>query len=372
MRARTGILFLFFLLGVSCSKDRDSETEEAIKKENITFQAVGVDGQAIYQYNYDGPSDTGETINLSTELGLGAQYLTLRQLGKTLSFYSFSQGKFSLVQKDFTSGAVAQYIDFYTNTSARSVVWGINNEESVFFGYYSPQGSTNLAIQNIALDDFQGGDLPLEFNIEQLYQPLYYDGKLFITYRNSSLDYKISVYDTDTYALIQTINYGSISPSILIDDNGNLAVFKFTDGSTVGFERRDLTTLTVFEELEFNLNQRFPAGPLNAQIKEGTLYYEYEYSQPSNLSSGPALLDIASGENRILDLARIINEIELAEQLNINIVWQQFYAKEEVFLVSYSIANEDAILQGGVLVLSTEGMLLQQIELPFVPTYFVN
>jgi len=342
------------------------------KKENITFQAVGVDGQAIYQYNYDGTSNAGETINLSTELGLGSQHLTLRQLGKTRSFYSFSQGKFSLVQKDFTSGAVAQYIDFYTNTSARSVVWGINNEESVFFGYYTPQGSTNLAIQNIGLNDFQGSDLSLEFNIEQLYQPLYHDGKLFITYQNSASNYKISVYDTDTYALLQTIDYGSSSPSILIDDNGDLDVFKFTDGSTVGFERRDIGNLTVFEELDFELNQRFPAGPFNGHLKDGTLYYEYEYSQPFDLETVPAVLDLETGENRILDLLGTINQIEAAEGINIYVVWQQYGATEDVFLVSYGIFKDSPILEGGVMVLSPEGSLLNNIHLPFVSTYFVK
>ena len=166
------IIFLSFFVCVSCTKEMDNEADTAYENKEISFQAIGVDGERIYQYNYDGYQGIEETINLSSELGLGSEYLTLRQLNKTLSFFNFNQGSFSLVQKDLSSNRVESYIDFYTNSSERSIVWGINNDDSVFFGHYSPEGSTNLAIHNVSLDDFQGSDLSLEFNIEQLYQPL--------------------------------------------------------------------------------------------------------------------------------------------------------------------------------------------------------
>ena len=372
MRTSIGLLFLFFFLGVSCSKNDDAVTEEAVKIEDISFQAIGLDTQAIYQYSYDGAQDTEETVNLSTELGLGSEYLTLRQLGKTLSFYTFSQGKFSLLQKNVSTGAVQTYIDFYTNSSARSIVWGVNNEESVFFGYFNPQGSTNLAIQNVALDNFQGSDLSLEFNIEQLYQPLYHNGKLFITYKNSASEYKISIYDTDSYALIQTIGYGAVSPSILIDDNGNLAVFKFGDGSNISLEIRDIDNFMVLEQFEFELNHRFGTGPINAIVKDKMLFYEYEYLQPFDIDTGPAVLDFDTGENRILDLVGTINEIEALEDISTYVVWQQYDSVEDVFLVSYGTFSDSPILEGGVIVLSPKGALLKNIDLPFVPTYFVK
>lgn len=372
MRASTVLLFLILLVGVACSKDDSVFGEEDAKNEPISILAVGGDGQAIYQYSNDGNQDVGETISLSEELGLGSQYLTLRQVGSTLSFYTFDQGNFSLLQKDFSTGAVQTYIDFYTNTSARSIVWGINNEDSVFFGYYNPQGTTNLAIQNIALDNFQGSDLSLEFNINQLYQPLYHDGKLYVTYKNSALEYKISVYDTATFALIQTLEFGMDSPSLLIDGKGDLAIFKFGSTSTVSLEFRDVDTLLILEELDFELNQRFLPGPMNAELRDGKLYYGYEYSQPFDLQVGPAVLDVITGENKLLDLLGVINQIEATQEIATYVVWQQYDAVQDVFFVSYGIYNDSNTLSGGLLVLSSNGALLNNIVLPFVPTYFVK
>lgn len=372
MRVITGILCLFVFVGISCTREDDTITEEVISEADINFEAVGVDGNAIYQYRYNENTDAEEIINLSNELGLGSEYLTLRQLGKILSFYTFNQGKFSLAQKDLTTGNSQTYLDFYTNSSERSIVWGINNEKSVFFGYYSPLGSTNLAVQNISLSGFQGSDLFLEVKIEQLYQPLYHDQKLFVTYRNSASAYKIAIYDTNSYTLIQTLDYGPISPSILIDDNGNLAVFKFSNESKIDLEIRTLGDLSIMEEVTFELKQRFPTGPINAVLSNRKLHYEYEYSQPFDISKGPAILDIDSGENKVLDLLYNINEIEAATGNSIYIVWQQYDVTEKLFLVSYGTFNDSNILEGGVMILSNQGILLKNIVLPFIPSYFVK
>lgn len=372
MRAVFVMIFISFFVCVSCTKETDSEADTAYENKEISFQAIGVDGERIYQYNYDGNQGTEETINLSIELGLGSEYLTLRQLNKTLSFFNFNQGTFSLVQKDLLSNTVQSYIDFYTNSSERSIVWGINNDDSVFFGHYNPEGSTNLAIQNISLNDFQGSDLSLEFNIEQLYQPLYHDGNLFITYKNNKSEYKISVYDTETFTLIQTISYGSVSPSILIDDNGDLAVFKFDNSSNVNLEIRDLENLSIIEELDFELNQRFSTGPLNAELKDKKLFYEYEYSQPFSLSTGPAVLDLITGENKIFDLLGIIGEIEVSDEISLYIVWQQYNAEQDSFLISYGTYNDANLLEGGILIISHSGVLVKNISLPFIPSYFVK
>lgn len=372
MRIYTGILLLFIFFLSACSNDDMDMEETETSDKPISINAIGADGSAIYLYSNDGTQEEGTTTNLSSELGLGSDYLTLRQVGKTVSFYTFSQGKFSLFQKDVATGGVQTYVDFYTNTAARSIVWGTNDQETVFFGYYNPEGTTNLAIQNVGLDNLQGSDLSLEFNIDRLYQPLYHDGKLYITYRNSALEYKISVYDTLTFSLVQTLEYGTDAPSILIDGNGNLAVFKFKNTAAVSLEIRDVDTLAILETMDFELNQRFQPGPLNAELKDGKLYYGYEYSQPFNLQIGPAVLDIATGENQILDLLGVLNQIESSEEITTYVVWQQYDASQDVFLVSYGSYNESPILTGGMLVLSPDGRLINTIELPFVPTYFVK
>lgn len=372
MRICTGMLGLFSLLILGCSNGDDAAGDGKNPSNPIGITAIGADGAALYQYTHDGTQEIGEITNLSNELGLGADYLTLRQVGNTLSFYTFNEGNFSLFQKDVATGEVQTYIDFYTNTAARSIVWGTNDGDTVFFGYYNPEGTTNLAIQNLALENFQGSDLSLEFNIDRLYQPLYHEGRLYITYRSGNLDYKISVYDTVTFALVQTLAYGTYAPSILIDGNGNLAVFKFDETAAVRLEIRDVDALAIIGESNFEWTQRFPPGPMNAEVKDGKVYYGYEYPQPFDLQIGPAVLDLATGENLLLDLKGAIDTIEAAGEISTYVVWQQFDAKQEVFLISYGVFNDGPLLTGGLLVLSPKGLLLDTMELPFVPTYFVK
>lgn len=372
MRISTGMFILFLMLTVGCSNDDTASDDDDNRAEPIGLTAIGADGNALYQFTKGDTQDVGEIRNLSNELGLGPDYLTLRQVGNTLSFYTFNQGSFSLFQKNVATGGVQTYIDFYANTSARSIVWGTNDEDTVFFGYYNPEGTTNLAIQNVGLDDFQGSDLSLEFNIDRLYQPLYHEGRLYITYRSGNLDYKISVYDTVTFALVQTLEYGTDAPSILIDGSGNLAVFKFDETAAVRLEKRDVATLTVLEESNFEWTQRFPPGPMNAELRDGKVYYGYEYSQPFDLQVGPAVLDIATGDNLLLDLKGMMDGIEAAQDISTYVVWQQYDPEQEVFLISYGVFNDGPVLFGGMLALAPDGRLIDTLELPFVPTYFVK
>ena len=277
-----------------------------------------------------------------------------------------------MFQKNILTGAFQSYPGFYTNTTERSIVWGTNSEEAVFFGSFNPQGTTNLAVRKLSLDNLEGADLSLEFNIDRLYQPLYENGKLFITYRTSTLRYKIAVYDTDSGLLLQTLEYGTASPSILIDNDGNLVIFRFSEENRIILEKRDFSTLVMFEESPLAFNQRFPPGPIDGVLVDGKLYYEFQYQQPFALISGPAVFDIASGENNIVDLASIVNRLETNEEISTYQIASEYDESEGVFLVSYGKFNTTQKLEGGVMVITEKGELITNVEVPFIPAYFVK
>ncbi len=366
----TSVLLSAFLY-TSCSKGDGNGTQE-IASTPPSFEVVGVDLESTYQYNYEGATEIGTEFNLTDEIGVPSEFLTIRQVGSTITFYSFASGDFSLFQKDVLTGATNSYPAFYTNTTQRSIVWGTNNEEAVFFGFYNPQGTTNLAIRKLTLENLEGDDLPLEFNIDKLYQPLYDNGRIFITYRSSDLQYRVSVYDTDNGSLIQTLDYGTESPSLLIDDNGNLAVFRFSEELVTTLERRDIDNLSVIEELPLVFGQKLPSGPINGSLVGTEFYYEFQYQQPFSLISGPAIFNIDTGENSILDVAGIKNRLENEEGISTYIIAAQYDEEEGVFLVSYGKSNTTQTLAGGVLAISKNGELLTNAEVPFIPVYFIK
>ena len=366
----TYLVFLSFYFFFSCSKEEELVTPEI--QEGISFELVGVNTDAVFQYSYDGSLNSGVETNLTNEVGVGTNYLTLRQNGPTLSFYSFNSGQFSLYQKNIKTGEVKNFEDFYTNTSERSIVWGTNNDTSVFFGFYKPQGTSNLAIRNIDLGTLEGTDLSLEFNINTLYPPLYHNGKLFITYKTNTLDYSIAVYDTDNSTLEQTISYGTDAPSILINDDGDLAVFKFSTDFSTSIDILDFDTLEKVQEFSPTLMQQFNPGPINAKLIDDKFYYEFEYSQPFSIERGPAVYDLTTGTNTIIDLLGLMNEVEMANDASIYIFSQQYNAKEKVFLVSYVEFTNDNRLRGGAMVISNEGKLVDAVPLNFLPVYFIE
>jgi len=365
------LLFIFFsCFFLSCSKEDDTITTSV--QEDVSFQLVGVNADAVFQYNYNGAQASGIETNLTDEVGVRPNYLTLRQSGSTLSFYSFSAGKFSLFQKNVATGEVQNYEDFYTDSTDRSIVWGTNNDTSVFFGFFNPQGTTNLAIRAIALNTLKGTDLSLEFNIDKLYPPLYNNGKLFITYRTKTLAYKIAVYNTETNMLEQTLEFGNAIPSILINDMGDLAVLKFFEDSETRLTILDFDTLQKVQEFSFSLGQQFNPGPINAKLIGAKLYYEFEYSQPFSIDRGPAIYDLTKNTNTIIDLPNVITQVEQENGNSIYIAGEQYDADKGVFLVSYGTLNNDNQIRGGAMVISDSGELLNNVSLNFLPVYFIE
>jgi hypothetical protein len=364
------VMVLWVSLLCSCSKD---EAEMVVEADLVpSFVLVGLDTESVYQYNYDGLEDSGETFNLSQELGMGPNYLTLRQEGEQLSFYTFSDGAFSLYQKNVLTGAINSYVDFYENTDARSIVWGTNDMASVYFGYYSPRGSRNLALYTLDLAAMQGEDTSLEFNIQELYQPLYEDGRLYITYQNGSGTFKLIIYDTVVGRVLQNLDYGSARPSIFITDNGNLAIIKLRPNGVMELEVRAAETLAVVADQVLNLNQVFLPGPLNAQLVENKLYYEFEFAQPFRLTKGPAIYDLSNDENTVLDIEFILNQVTSETGGSYDVISSVYNSDSDAFLLAYrALDNQDA-LEGGVLAIASTGQLLKRVPLPFFPTYFLE
>ncbi|MEX0288584.1 MAG: hypothetical protein AB3N14_05695, partial [Flavobacteriaceae bacterium] len=99
--------------------------------------------------------------------------------------------------------------------------------------------------------------------------------------------------------------------------------------------------------------------------------YINTYIQPAPIVAGPAIYDFMKSENSIIDMIAIANNVE--QELGTPIVLSAIdYKKEgDVFLVGYG-KPVGSSLEGGVLVISSVGVLIDHIILPFAPTYIVQ
>lgn len=359
----------FIFLMSSCSKD--NVVEQSIE-EAIDLTLIGEDLDKVYQYDYNSETDEGFQTDLSNELGITNYYLTLRQLGTKLYFFSLSNGAISLVEKDLITSDVTTYPEFYTITPERSLVWGLSNENSVYFGIYKPFGSTNLALHSVNLQNLQGFDFALEFGIDQLFQPLYNEGKLVISYRTGNGEYKIVLFDTENDIVANIFDLGSSKPSILITEEGELAIFTQNDGNNTLMELFDMRNLISLSKKELEFDQAFPTGPINGKLIGNKLYYQYSYQQPFSLAEGPAIFDVSNGSNTILDLVGIREDLKSEKGIDIEPILGQYLPSKNVFAISYILPNGEISEPGGFLLISPDGKLRSQKNLSFVPTYFVE
>ena len=357
------------LLLISCAKE--SSEEQSVDR-SIDLTIIGEDLERVYQYDYNSETDEGFQTDLSNEIGITNYYLTLRQLEKKLFFFTLSNGAISLYEKDLITSGVTSYSEFFTITTERSLVWGLSNENSVYFGLYKPFGSTNLALHSFNLQTLKGFDIALEFGIDQLFQPLYSDGKLVITYRTGNGEYKIVIFDTVKDNIAKTFELVSSKPSILITEEGELAIFTKKDNENTVLELFDLNNLLSISQRELQFDQAFPTGPINGKLIGNKLYYEYSYPQPFSLAEGPAILDISNGSNTVLDLLGIIEKLNSEKGLDIQPILGQYLPNENVFAISYVLPNGEISEPGGFLLISEDGKLRSQKNLNFVPTYFVE
>lgn len=365
-----GIFALAVLALFSCSKD-DGVDIAVPNEPNISITLVGEDLERVYQYDYDSSSGLEVQSDLTQELGLGSSYLTLRQEGDVLSFYIFASGNFSLIQKNVETGQSSINPNFYTENDERNILWGTNDEKNIYLGFFEPQGTSNFGV--LTIDNANGlqRELMIEENIQISYQPIYHEGKLLLTYRDGMGGYKVAVVDTVMNSVIERLDFGELVPNIFIGSMGDVVILKSESGRNYSYTIYDSNTFEPIDEVEFALTRYFDPGILTARFIGQELFYYSLYVQPAEVRFGPASFDFSTNNEKLIDMERIVRQVEAESEKSIQLLSQGIDEESGSYLVGYTEVNDNDQLEGGALIISAEGELIKNIELPFVPTYFL-
>jgi hypothetical protein len=368
LELKNWILAILALSFIACSSDDDGGNVPS-GNSTLQFTVIGEDLDNVYQLSYDSSLESQNIINLTTELGVGPNYLTLRQTDDLVSFYSFSGGRFSLYLKEIETNAIQVFNDFYTNTPQRSVTWGLNDKTNVFFGYFGPFGSPNLGLQDLTFDGNDETDVVVDFNVDATFGPLLFDGKVYMAFRDNLGNYKLRFYDTTTKSVGPTLDFGTTAFSFFISETGDVAVVKVEANPTLELYRAD--DLGFIESYDLNVNLGFNLGVVDDALLIGdNLYFNFVYPQPSRFVEGPAIYNLQTDEVTILNIGGLVNLVESEIGKSVLLINQVFDSVNNVFLMGYGTSGNE--VEGGVIVASENGELLARIELPFFPTYFVR
>ena len=362
-----------FTLLLSCSND-DEGIEDTPVSNFPSYSVIGENFQGVFQFNYDGLDESGQLINLTEENNVLREYLTLRQVSETLTFFIFSAGKFSAVQRNYKTGETNFVNEFYTDSNERSVIWGATSESQIFMANYSPRGSTNFGVRIIDLVTQEEEDLLVDFDVDNVYQPLYLNGRLFLGYMDSSSNHKLAVVDTNLNTLIKTFDFGQFAPSIFISKDNNIGIISGNNSSDYSFTLYDISSLEPIQEESLIINRFFSPGAIQTQAEfaNNGLYYLNFYFQPSPISFGPAYYDFVQKENTIIDMVSIAQEVQDEIGIPLEISAFDYEEESDTFLVGYTTFESPDILKGGILIISREGELLLHEALNFAPDYFIR
>ena len=362
-------LIIFVLL--SCSKEDTFDIVSA-GEPDIDVILVGEDLERVYQYEYNSLNDTAVQSDLTQELGLGTSYLTLRQEGNLLSFYTYASGNFSLIQKNVVTGDSSLEANFYVENDERSILWGTNDGKNNYLGYFEPPGTSNFGVLTINMDSGSQNELIIEDAIQTSYQPIYHQGKLILTYRDNAKNYKIAIVDAATNTIIRRLEFGALVPNIFIDHFGDVVILRSNQGENYSYAIYNASTFEPSKNVDFSLRRYFDPGILTARLIEQKLFYYSLYIQPAEVLFGPASFDFDTNDETLVDMERIVKEVEIENGKRLQLISQGIDEISGMYLVGYANLNNSNELDGGMLIISFEGELIKHIDLPFVPTYFLT
>ncbi|MGI9546077.1 MAG: hypothetical protein ACR2MM_02480 [Flavobacteriaceae bacterium] len=355
----------------NCSNDDGEEMQPASLLEIPDFQLIAEDAESIYWYSYNAELESANTINLTQEDNLNRFYISLRQVADKLSFFSLFDGNFSLFQKNTSNNGTVSVQDFISITAERSIIWGTTTESQIIMAYYSPPSSGELGVRTLDIESGSFVDTPLASNVFDTSEPLYHNQRLFAAYLDNNNRYKMVVFDTENLLIIRAFDFQDQFPSLLINEEGNLEILLGREG-IFGRQVFDIVTMDLIDSENFSLGQFLETGPLEAFLVNNKLYYQYSLVQPSPLPSTPAVFDFTTGDSHIVDIVSI-RDIFLEETGQVFVPTAfGFSVEERVFLMAYAVSTSDDSFDGGVLVISENGDLIDILELPFIPTYFIK
>ena len=364
-------VFLSFLL-VACSADDNELQEEDATTSIPNFILVGEDEENVYQYSYDSQLALGNITNLSQENGVSLNYLSLRQASDLITFFSFFEGSFSLIQRNVNTNSTITLENFLTVSGERSIIWGATSENQIFMANYSPPGSGALGVRTINTDTGSFVDTSLATNVFDTLEPMYFNNRLFAAYLDFSDKYHLIVFDSENRAVLRAFDFGDFFPSFFINEEGNLVIVKGNANSDFLLELYDLDTMDFLGQTSFTLDQFLSTGPIQAYLLDNKLYYFDILVQPSPVPQAPAVYDFSNGTNKTTDIVSLMQQAQDEIGNSIFVSSFGFDTNSRIFLVGYGIISENSILDGGVIIITEDGGFIDLIELPFVPTYFLE
>jgi len=366
------ILFLIGFICYGCSNDAIEEVTDDDDEIAVTpsFTVFGENDTSFFQFDFDGDLLTGETTDLTATLGIPTNIFQTQQVQDQLTLYTFGQGDFSAYKFDPITGANQVFENFYNVSIERTVVWILNSENEFLLVNFSPAGSDTLTTLILPNGGGTEEELLLLENIEASFEPVFRENRLIAPYQDTEGNFGVVIVNVAERRILANFTFDNLMPGIVFNEEGNIVFILTRTGEQSRYEVVDFNSLEVIDEGNFSLNRTFLPGLLEGgQIIANRLFYTNPFAQPAPVDFGPAILDLSNSENQIIDLFPFVRTIEMETQNDLRVTEVMYDSATRNFIVPYSLEPGLDTSNGGVLVISEQEELLQNINLQFRPSF---
>jgi len=369
MRFPQIILLAFWLCCLGCSDDDPGdiliEVEETVSQENFpAFSFLTTTQEGIQQYVFDVATQTGSLSNLSIQEGVSPFANNAFIANNVAGLYFQNQ----VWLKNLETGNIVSGENFFSQTDDIFNNWTVNSTTTVYTGFHDGGAFENFNVraQNIVTNT------QTEFNIGNIGQsaPATFGNNHLIFHNNFSSGSNgpvatLGLINTEINASVGLITLeGDLVIGSIFGQNNDVFVFSTEDR----YHRFDLST--------FNLIETFPTSfraALNGRegLNNNQIFYTFIQPQPSILDASPAVYNLTTNTNTIVDIITSFQTIQ-EERLYTSIqpTDMQYSAIEEAWIVGYSFSSITGS-GGGVFKIDLSGSILAEIQLDVAPDTLV-
>ena len=373
MKTKILPLFLASILIVSCSTD-DVPTREDVATQILhDITVVTSSNTAIYEYNIYRTDEVVNSTDLTAAYGLSPAFSYLNTTANKLTFYTAASNSFDIFQKEIGNSNIRVFDDICDEALDETHYFARNSDEKIvqlgvgisttsapgpelFVKFFDPisLGCTRIPVGNGFLASQRGA--------------LIFEEKLYMAYQDFESDlYVLAQIDLTTEERLGDIRFEKPF-TIAIKEGTELHAF-FEDDA---YEVYDANSLALLNEGFLNDGGVLGGeGLLDTNFRDDEILVFISYQQPSEISTGPAVMDLNTGDliqgndSFLFDLRRL-----LIDDLQYEIFFTSFAVKLETGAVVCGFLRAGQ-QKGGIVYTNFDGDILKVVEVEGIPEQIV-
>ncbi|MDH3699608.1 MAG: hypothetical protein OEQ81_13160 [Flavobacteriaceae bacterium] len=372
---KSKILPLFFatFFTFSCTSDDMPPQQETDVPIAHDISVVSISDTAIYEYNILRSDNTVIGTDLTATYGLSPAFTYLNTTANKLTFYTTASNSFDIFQKEIGNSNIQVYDDICDRSADETHYFAGNSDEKIvqigvgasttgapgpelFVKFFDPQtlNCKKVAVGNGYLASQQGA--------------LIYEESLYMAYQDFETDlYVLAIIDLATEERSGDIRF-EMPYTIAIKEGTELHTF-FQDDT---YEVYDANSYALLSEGVLMDNGVLGAeGLLDTVFRDDGILVFIPYQQPSEISSGPAVMDLKTGDliqgndTYLFDLRRA-----LIDDLGYEIFFTSFTVNLETNAIVCGFLRAGEV-KGGVVYTNFDGDILKLVEIEGIPLEIV-